>query len=117
MTQNNTTNLDKFAVNLTAKAKTGKLDPIIGRDDEIRRILQILSRRTKNNPVIVGESGVGKTAIVEGIAHRIIRGDVPENLKEIIIYIHKNQQSHLSAHQNGCKIQGHKISQIPFYLL
>ncbi len=86
MSQNNTTNLDKFASNLTAKAKAGKLDPIIGRDDEIRRILQILSRRTKNNPVIVGESGVGKTAIVEGIAHRIIRGDVPENLKEIVIY-------------------------------
>jgi len=92
MSQNNTTNplshanLDKFAINLTAKAKEGKLDPIIGRDDEIRRILQIISRRTKNNPVIVGESGVGKTAIVEGIAHRIIRGDVPENLKEIIIY-------------------------------
>jgi len=87
MNQNNPqTNLDKFAINLTAKAKEGKLDPIIGRDDEIRRILQILSRRTKNNPVIVGESGVGKTAIVEGIAHRIIRGDVPENLKEIVIY-------------------------------
>lgn len=87
MEQNNPqTNLDKFAVNLTAKAKAGKLDPIIGRDDEIRRILQILSRRTKNNPVIVGESGVGKTAIVEGIAHRIIRGDVPENLKDIVIY-------------------------------
>jgi ATP-dependent Clp protease ATP-binding subunit ClpB len=87
MNQNNhQTNLDKFAINLTAKAKAGKLDPIIGRDDEIRRILQILSRRTKNNPVIVGESGVGKTAIVEGIAHRIIRGDVPENLKEIVIY-------------------------------
>jgi ATP-dependent Clp protease ATP-binding subunit ClpB len=79
-------NLDKFAINLTAKAKEGRLDPIIGRDDEIRRILQIISRRTKNNPVIVGESGVGKTAIVEGIAHRIIRGDVPENLKDIKIY-------------------------------
>jgi ATP-dependent Clp protease ATP-binding subunit ClpB len=78
--------LDKFAINLTAKARAGKLDPIIGRDDEIRRILQIISRRTKNNPIIVGEPGVGKTAIVEGIAHRIIRGDVPENLKDIEIY-------------------------------
>lgn len=83
---NKNENLQKFAINLTGKAREGKLDPIIGRDDEIRRILQIISRRTKNNPVIVGESGVGKTAIVEGIAHRIIRGDVPENLKEITIY-------------------------------
>jgi ATP-dependent Clp protease ATP-binding subunit ClpB len=79
-------NLDKYARNLIRMAKNGKLDPIIGRDDEIRRILQILSRRTKNNPIIVGESGVGKTAIIEGIAHRIVRGDIPENLKEIIIY-------------------------------
>jgi ATP-dependent Clp protease ATP-binding subunit ClpB len=79
-------NLDKFAVNLTAKAKNGRIDPIIGREDEIRRVLQIISRRTKNNPIIVGEPGVGKTAIVEGIAQRIVRGDIPENLKDIEIY-------------------------------
>jgi ATP-dependent Clp protease ATP-binding subunit ClpB len=85
-TQSPNPNLDKYARNLIRMAKNGKLDPIIGRDDEIRRILQILSRRTKNNPIIVGESGVGKTAIIEGIAHRIVRGDIPENLKEVIIY-------------------------------
>lgn len=79
-------NLDKYAINLTAKAKNGKIDPIIGREDEIRRVLQIISRRTKNNPIIVGEPGVGKTAIVEGIAHRIVRGDIPENLKNIEIF-------------------------------
>jgi len=82
----NTANLNNYATNLIERAKKGKLDPIIGRDDEIRRILQIISRRTKNNPIIVGEPGTGKTAIVEGLAHRIIRGDVPENLKDIIIY-------------------------------
>ncbi len=73
--------LEKYAVNLNAKAKAGKLDPVIGRDDEIRRVLQILSRRTKNNPILIGEPGVGKTAIAEGLANRIMRGDVPENLK------------------------------------
>lgn len=73
--------LNKYAVNLNEQARQGKLDPVIGRDDEIRRVLQILSRRTKNNPVLIGEPGVGKTAIAEGLAHRIIRGDVPENLK------------------------------------
>ncbi len=73
--------LKKYALNLNELARTGKLDPVIGRDDEIRRVLQILSRRTKNNPVLIGEPGVGKTAIAEGLAHRIIRGDVPENLK------------------------------------
>lgn len=78
--------LSTYAVNLNNMAKSGKLDPVIGRDDEIRRVLQILSRRTKNNPILVGEPGVGKTAIAEGIAQRIIRGDVPENLKSKIIF-------------------------------
>ncbi|MDR1675585.1 MAG: ATP-dependent chaperone ClpB [Tannerella sp.] len=73
--------LGKYAVNLNERARSGKLDPVIGRDDEIRRVLQILSRRTKNNPILIGEPGVGKTAIAEGLAHRIVRGDVPENLK------------------------------------
>ena len=83
---NKTENLQKFAINLCERAQQGKLDPVIGRDDEIRRVLQILSRRTKNNPILIGEPGVGKTAIVEGLAHRIIRGDVPENLKKKQIY-------------------------------
>ena len=83
---NNTENLKRFAINLCERAQQGKLDPVIGRDDEIRRVLQILSRRTKNNPILIGEPGVGKTAIVEGLAHRIIRGDVPENLKKKQIY-------------------------------
>ena len=78
--------LSKYAENLTDKAREGRLDPVIGRDDEIRRILQILSRRTKNNPILIGEPGTGKTAIAEGLAHRIIRGDVPENLKSKKIY-------------------------------
>ncbi len=78
--------LDKYAKNLNKLADDGKLDPVIGRDEEIRRILQILSRRTKNNPMLVGEPGVGKTAIAEGLAHRIVQGDVPENLKEKIVY-------------------------------
>lgn len=78
--------LEKFANNLNEMAKNGKLDPIIGRDDEIRRVLQILTRRTKNNPILIGEPGVGKTAIAEGIAHRIVDGDVPENLKSKIVY-------------------------------
>jgi len=73
--------LNKYAINLNEQARNGKLDPVIGRDEEIRRVLQILSRRTKNNPILVGEPGVGKTAIAEGLAHRIINGDVPENLK------------------------------------
>ncbi|MBR2497933.1 MAG: AAA family ATPase, partial [Parabacteroides sp.] len=73
--------LGKYAINLNERARNGKLDPVIGRDDEIRRVLQILSRRTKNNPILIGEPGVGKTAIAEGLAHRIVRGDVPENLK------------------------------------
>lgn len=83
---NQTENLKRFAINLCERAQQGKLDPVIGRDDEIRRVLQILSRRTKNNPILIGEPGVGKTAIVEGLAHRIIRGDVPENLKRKQIY-------------------------------
>ncbi|MFA6701335.1 MAG: ATP-dependent chaperone ClpB [Dysgonamonadaceae bacterium] len=78
--------LSKYAINLTEKARNGKLDPVIGRDEEIRRVLQILSRRTKNNPILIGEPGTGKTAIVEGLAHRIIRGDVPENLKSKQIF-------------------------------
>ena len=78
--------LNKYAKNLNELAEGGKLDPVIGRDEEIRRVLQILSRRTKNNPMLVGEPGVGKTAIAEGLAHRIIQGDIPENLKDKIIY-------------------------------
>jgi ATP-dependent Clp protease ATP-binding subunit ClpB len=87
MTQNNqNTFLQQFARNLVDEARAGKLDPVIGRDEEIRRVLQILSRRTKNNPILIGEPGTGKTAIVEGLAHRILRGDVPENLKEKQLY-------------------------------
>jgi ATP-dependent Clp protease ATP-binding subunit ClpB len=78
--------LNRFAINLNERARSGKLDPVIGRDEEIRRILQILTRRTKNNPLLIGEPGVGKTAIAEGLAHRIIRGDVPEDIKSKIIY-------------------------------
>jgi ATP-dependent Clp protease ATP-binding subunit ClpB len=78
--------LEKYAKNLNELAKNGKLDPVIGRDDEIRRVLQILTRRTKNNPILIGEPGVGKTAIAEGLAHRIVDGDVPENLKSKIVY-------------------------------
>ncbi len=78
--------LSKYAVNLNERARSGKLDPVIGRDDEIRRVLQILSRRTKNNPMLIGEPGTGKTAIAEGLAHRIVRGDVPENLRSKQIY-------------------------------
>jgi ATP-dependent Clp protease ATP-binding subunit ClpB len=78
--------LEKYAIHLNLAAQEGKLDPVIGRDDEIRRVLQILSRRTKNNPILIGEPGTGKTAIVEGLAHRIFRGDVPENLKDKQLY-------------------------------
>jgi len=93
--------LERFAINLNKRAKEGKLDPVIGRDDEIRRVLQILSRRTKNNPVLIGEPGVGKTAIIEGIAHRIIRGDVPENLKTKVLY-----SLDMGALIAGAKFQG-----------
>ncbi|MFN8863611.1 MAG: Clp protease N-terminal domain-containing protein, partial [Flavobacteriales bacterium] len=86
-TQEETYNaLEKYAKNLNKLAREGKLDPVIGRDDEIRRVVQILSRRTKNNPILIGEPGVGKTAIAEGIAHRIINGDVPENLLNKTIF-------------------------------
>lgn len=84
--ENQFNTLKKFGINLNQMAREGKLDPVIGRDDEIRRVLQILSRRTKNNPVLIGEPGVGKTAIAEGLAIRIIRGDVPENLKSKVVY-------------------------------
>ena len=83
---NQNENLSKYAIDLCERASQGKLDPVIGRDEEIRRVLQILSRRTKNNPILIGEPGVGKTAIAEGLAHRIVRGDVPENLKRKKIY-------------------------------
>jgi ATP-dependent Clp protease ATP-binding subunit ClpB len=93
--------LERFAINLNKRAADGKLDPVIGRDDEIRRVLQILTRRTKNNPVLIGEPGVGKTAIVEGLAHRIIRGDVPENLNSKTIY-----SLDMGALIAGAKFQG-----------
>ena len=97
----NLENLDKFAINLNERAISGKLDPVIGRDDEIRRVLQILSRRTKNNPILVGEPGVGKTAISEGIAQKIVDGLVPENLKDKKIY-----SLDLGALIAGAKYQG-----------
>ncbi|MDR2907595.1 MAG: hypothetical protein LBU91_06375, partial [Bacteroidales bacterium] len=84
--QNQGKALEKYAKNLNQLAQNGKLDPVIGRDDEIRRVLQILSRRTKNNPILIGEPGVGKTAIAEGLAHRIISGDIPEDLKTKQLY-------------------------------
>ena len=79
--------IEKYSVNLTVQAKAGKLDPVIGRDQEIRRIMQVLSRRTKNNPVLIGDPGVGKTALVEGLAQRITSGDVPDSLKDKEILI------------------------------
>ena len=93
--------LGKYAINLNEMARSGKLDPVIGRDEEIRRVLQILSRRTKNNPILVGEAGVGKTAIAEGIAHRIVNGDVPENLKSKSIF-----SLDMGALVAGAKYQG-----------
>ena len=101
MAENRFENLSRFAVNLNERAAQGKLDPVIGRDEEIRRVLQILSRRTKNNPILVGEPGVGKTAISEGIAKKIVDGDVPENLKSRMIY-----SLDLGALIAGAKYQG-----------
>lgn len=101
MAENKFENLNRFAVNLNERAAQGKLDPVIGRDEEIRRVLQILSRRTKNNPILVGEPGVGKTAISEGIAQKIVDGDVPENLKSRMIY-----SLDLGAMIAGAKYQG-----------
>ena len=101
MSENRFENLSRFAVNLNERAAQGKLDPVIGRDEEIRRVLQILSRRTKNNPILVGEPGVGKTAISEGIAQKIVDGDVPENLKSRLIY-----SLDLGALIAGAKYQG-----------
>ena len=101
MAENRFENLTRFAVNLNERAAQGKLDPVIGRDEEIRRVLQILSRRTKNNPILVGEPGVGKTAISEGIAQKIVNGDVPENLKSRKIY-----SLDLGALIAGAKYQG-----------
>ena len=101
MAENKFENLSRFAVNLNERAAQGKLDPVIGRDEEIRRVLQILSRRTKNNPILVGEPGVGKTAISEGIAQKIVDGDVPENLKSRLIY-----SLDLGALIAGAKYQG-----------
>ena len=101
MAENRFENLSRFAVNLNERAAQGKLDPVIGRDEEIRRVLQILSRRTKNNPILVGEPGVGKTAVSEGIAQKIVDGDVPENLKSRMIY-----SLDLGALIAGAKYQG-----------
>ena len=101
MAENKFENLSRFAVNLNERAAQGKLDPVIGRDEEIRRVLQILSRRTKNNPILVGEPGVGKTAISEGIAQKIVDGEVPENLKSRVIY-----SLDLGALIAGAKYQG-----------
>src|SRR5260370_33858242 len=93
--------LEKYSTDLTARAREGKLDPVIGRDNEIRRVVQVLSRRTKNNPVLIGEPGVGKTAIVEGLAQRIVAGDVPESLRDKTIL-----SPHLATRAAGAKYRG-----------
>ena len=98
--------LNKYAKNFNQLASEGKLDPVIGRDEEIRRVLQILSRRTKNNPILIGEPGVGKTAIAEGIAHRIINGDVPENLQDKTLY-----SLDMGALIAGAKYKGDKTAE------
>lgn len=99
--ENSYNSLEKYAVNLNERARSGKLDPVIGRDEEIRRVLHILARRSKNNPILIGEPGVGKTAIVEGLAHRIVNGDIPEDLREKEIY-----SLDMGAMIAGAKYQG-----------
>jgi ATP-dependent Clp protease ATP-binding subunit ClpB len=101
--------LERYSKNLNDLAKKGKIDPVIGRDEEIRRLLQILSRRTKNNPILLGEPGVGKTAIVEGMAQRIVDGDVPENLKEKILVSLDMGLLVAGAKYKGCYKRSHRL--------